>query len=444
MCRRAPFLIVLLMACRGSEPTIAVAPPTPPACPGPSVVALPCEDEPGGNTTDAKGEDALTLVRARFEDLPGWSEDHLAEALPAFLASCEKLAALGDDEPLGVSAYGGRARDWRKACAAAARTAQAEGSPDGAARAFFEAEFTPYASHGKNGPEGKLSGYYVQSVRGSRTRHGKFQTPMLARPADLVSVELSAFVPDGRARRIWGRLDAATGSLVPYATRAEIRRRPLADEDVLVWADDPVDEIFAEIQGSARVTLDDGSVVWLAFAGKNGHTFRGVAGILRKLGELKEGQGTMQGTRAWFDAHPERFDEIADLNPSKVFFAVSPAAGALGRQEVVLTPRRSMAVDRAVIAMSTPIWVDTRAPSSAGGGVAPWRRLVIAQDTGGAILGPIRGDIYWGDDEEAAEIAGRMGGPGRMWLLLPRDLVVDHRLHDPRPGKETSNAESGR
>jgi membrane-bound lytic murein transglycosylase A len=391
------------------------------------VVVDPCpEPEPAldPNTTDSKGEDALTLARARFEDLPGWADDRHAEAVPALLASCAKLAALADGDRLGFSAYGGHARDWRAACAAAARVPAGDHA---AARALFEAEFTPYAAHGKNGPEGKLSGYYVQPARGSRTRQGKYQTPMMARPADLVSIELSEFVPDGRGRRVWGRLDAATGSVVPYATRAEIRRRPLADEHVVVWVDDPVDAIFAEIQGSAKVTLDDGGVMWLAFAGKNGQRFRGVGGILRKLGELQRGEGTMQGTRKWFQAHPERFHEIADMNPAKVFFEVSPRAGAIGRQDVILTPRRSMAVDRAVIALSTPIWVDTRAPVSATGGVAPWRRLLVAQDTGGAILGPIRGDIYWGDDAEAAEIAGRMGGPGRMWLLLPRKLDVPTR-----------------
>jgi membrane-bound lytic murein transglycosylase A len=423
--RSALAVPILLWACNQPprEPPPQATPPPAQACPESKIVVLPCDDEPQPNTTDAKGEDTLTLVAATFADLPGWADDRHAEALVAFVASCTKIAALKDDEPLGASAYGGRARDWRAACAAAAQVPPGD---DAAARAFFEAEFAPYQSNGKNGPEGKLSGYYVQAARGSRTRHGKFQTPLLARPADLVSIELGDFIPDGRARRIWGRFDAATGKVVPYATRAELRRRPLADQDVVIWLDDPVDAIFAEIQGSARVTLDDGAVVWLAFAGKNGHTFRGVGGILRKLGELEQGEGTMQGIRAWFAAHPDRFDEIADLNPAKVFFEISDRAGAIGRQDVVLTARRSMAVDRAVIALSTPVWVETRAPTSASGGVGPWRHLVVAQDTGGAILGPIRGDIYWGDDAEAAEIAGRMGGPGRMWLLLPRALDLPH------------------
>jgi membrane-bound lytic murein transglycosylase A len=140
------------------------------------------------------------------------------------------------------------------------------------------------------------------------------------------------------------------------------------------------------------------------------------------MGELKSGQGTMQGIRAWFQAHPERYHEIVDQNPAKVFFDISPRAGAIGTQNVVLTPQRSMAVDRAVIAMSTPVWVDTKVRLTRKGKARPWRRLLIAQDTGGAILGPVRGDIYFGHDARAADIAGRTGGAGRMWLLLPRSI----------------------
>ncbi|HEU5060537.1 MAG TPA: MltA domain-containing protein, partial [Kofleriaceae bacterium] len=292
------------------------------------------------------------------------------------------------------------------------------------ARAFFEAQFRPYAALGAGGATGKLTGYHVQALRGSRTRHGRYQVPLLGRPPDLVSVELSAFVPDGRGRRIWGRIDRASGKLVPYPTRAELRRLPVDDQRVVVWVDDPVDAVFAEIQGSGKVALDEGGTLWIGFAGKNGHTFRGVGGILRRMGELARGEGTMQGIRAWFAAHPERYHEIVDQNPAKVFFQISRRAGAIGTQGVVLTPRRSLAVDRAVIALSTPIWVETRVRLAGARRVAPWRHLLVAQDTGGAILGPVRGDIYWGDDAEAAEVAGRTGGPGRIWLLLPRSLRV--------------------
>ena len=400
-------VLVALASCARSSPRAPAGPPAP-DCP-----------EVEASATASTGDDVLTLRAVRFADLPGWSQDRHAEAIPALLASCEKIASLPDRAPLGVSRSGGRARDWRAACAAARRLPAGD---DRAARAFFESAFRPYAALGKAGPTGKLTGYHVQALRGSRTRHGRFQVPLFARPPDLVSVELGDFVPDGRGRRIWGRVD--NGRLVPYPTRAELRRLPVDEKQVVVWVDDPVDAVFAEIQGSGVVALEEGGTLWIGFAGKNGHKFRGVGGILRRMGELQPGEGTMQGIRAWFAAHPDRYHEIVDQNPAKVFFQVSPRAGAIGTQGVVLTARRSMAVDRAVIAFSTPLWVETRVKLHGARRAAPWRHLLIAQDTGGAILGPVRGDIYWGDDAEAAEVAGRTGGPGRIWLLLPRAIRI--------------------
>lgn len=385
----------------------AAAAPVCPPCP-----ELPAVDE----EAKAAAHDTMTLVPATFADLPGWADDRHAEAIPAFLRSCAKIEALGDDEPVGVDGHSGTARAWKAACRAAARLPAGD---DASARAFFEKELVPYAVHGKAGPEGKLTGYYVQTLRASRRRHGAYRVPVHARPDDLVSIDLTAFIPDARGRRIWGRLDG--GKVVPYPTRAEIRRQRLGVP--LLWADDPVDVLFTEIEGSGLARLDDGSEVWLEFAGKNGRAYRGVGKLLKELGELAPGEGTMQGIRAWFDAHPERFDEIVDRNASTVFFAISGHAGALGTQGVILTPRRSLAIDRAFVAFGTPIWVDTRAPRPREPGVHPWRRLVIAQDTGGGILGAVRGDIYWGADEDAEDVGGRMSGTGRYWLLLPRGVT---------------------
>jgi membrane-bound lytic murein transglycosylase A len=216
------------------------------------------------------------------------------------------------------------------------------------------------------------------------------------------------------------------GKLVPYHTREQIRRGALAGRGLeLMYADDAVDVLFAQIQGSARAILDDGTTAWLEFAGKNGRPYCGVGKLLRAAGLLEPGEGTMQGIRQWFRDNPRRFDEIADQNASYVFFTESGRPGAVGSQLAILTPRRSLAVDRAFIAMSTPIWVDTSAPAPGTRGVTePWRHLLIAQDTGGGILGAVRGDIYWGDDAEAGERAGRMGAPGRYWLLLPRGVTM--------------------
>jgi membrane-bound lytic murein transglycosylase A len=341
--------------------------------------------------------------------------------VPSFLISCAKLGELKDDDPVGVDGHGGKAKQWRHACAGAAKL---KAGDNAAAKAFFEAEFEPFVAAGKSGPVGKLTGYYVQEIHASRKKQGKFTVPVLGRPADLAMVDLGKFVRDGHGRHVWGRLDK--GELVPMYTREEIRKGALATQKLeLMYADDPVDVLFAQIEGSAKAKLDDGSEVWLEFAGKNGRAYLGVGGLLKQKGELKTpGSGTMQGIRKWFVDHPGRFDEIVDPDASYVFFMASKQPGAVGSQKVILTSKRSMAVDRAFIAMSTPVFVDAKAPVVGKiGTVAAWQHLLIAQDTGAGIQGAVRGDIYWGDDRDAEELGGRMGGAGRYWVLLPKGVT---------------------
>jgi membrane-bound lytic murein transglycosylase A len=375
--------------------------------------------EPSAVEGSTAPRDALTLTPVGFADLPGWADDNLAEAVPPFRASCDKLRGLADEAPVGADGHGGKARNWRKACAAAAKLLPGNNA---AARAMFEAEFVPYIAQGMAGATGKLTGFYVAEIHASRTRHGVFQTPVLGRPDDLVMVDLSAYLKDAHGRRIWGRMDH--GELVPYYTREEIRKGALARRGLeLMYADDPVDLLFAQIEGSAKAILDDGTSVWLEFAGKNGRAYKGVGGVLRGGGYLKPGEGTMQGIRTWFHDHPDRFDAIADQDASYVFFIASRTPGAVGSQKTTLTARRSIAVDRAFISLSTPIWVEASVPVPGKKAVTEvWHHLLIAQDTGAGIVGAVRGDIYWGDDAEAAELGGRMGGPGKYWLLLPRGV----------------------
>lgn len=364
--------------------------------------------------------DALTLSKAKWTDVPGWPDDKVAEAIPAFLLSCKALASLGDDEAVGTDGHGGKAKQWRKACAAAAKVPAGDSK---AAHAFWEAEFDAYSAAGKSGTTGKLTAYDVQEMHASRKKHGKFKYPIYARPNDLVMIDLGKFQSDAHGRHVWGRLDK-DGELQPYFTRKEIRQGALDNKNLeLMYADDPVDVIFAQIEGSAKAIMEDGSTVWLEFAGKNGRAYKGIGATLRGSGELKAGEGTMQGIRKWFNDHAARYDEIVDQDASFVFFKESKEPGAIGSQKTVLTAKRSLAVDRAFIAMSTPVWVDTNAPIKGKSGTEKWQHLLIAQDTGGGILGAVRGDIYWGDDAEAAELGGRMGGPGKFWILLPKGVT---------------------
>jgi membrane-bound lytic murein transglycosylase A len=423
------FAILVLVGCSG-EPS--AAPPTSPAAPAPprdagapvatagsgsgsaAVPVCDCEDD---DEPPPPTHDQLTLTKTDWKGLPGWGDDKHAEAVPSFLRSCEKLAALKDSEPVGHDGHGGTAKQWRKACAAALKV---KAGDNAAAKAMFEREFVPWIAAGKAGVDGKMTGYFVQEMRGSRKRKGKFQYPVFDRPKDLVMVDLSKHIKDAHGRRIWGRLDSK-GDIVPFHTRQEIRLGALAGKGLeIMYVDNPVDLLFAHIEGSAKAVMEDGSVVWLEFSGKNGRSYRGVGGVLKSIGALsKPGSGTMQGIRAWFDANPKRFDEVVDQSHSFVFFSESKKPGAMGSQMTVLTARRSMAIDRAFVAHSTPIWVETRAPKPGKPGSEIWRQLLIAQDTGGGIRGAVRGDIYWGDDAVAADLGGRMGGKGRYWLLLP-------------------------
>lgn len=385
-------------------PVVAHAAPDMPTC-------IPVEGEQAPH-------DQLKLAKVAYKDLPEWSTDKLAEAVVSFKLSCAKLATMKPDEPAGVDGHGGKVKQWKKACDAAAKVPAGD---DDAARKMFEAEFTPYTAAGKAGVVGKLTGYYVQEIHASRKKQGKFQTPVLARPKDLLMIDLGQFVGDAHGKRLWGRM--VGGELLPYYTREEIRKGKLDGQGLeLMYVDDPVDLLFAQIEGSAKAVLDDKTEVWLEFDGKNGRAYKGVGGVLRGSGELEKGQGTMQGIRKWFHDHPNRYNEIADQDASYVFFKESKEPGAVGSQKTVLTTQRSAAVDRAFFAMSTPIFVEGHVPVVGKPGTEVWHHLLISQDTGAGIVGAVRADIYWGDDRAAEEIGGRMGGPGRYWVLLPNGV----------------------
>lgn len=406
----------LVTAC-GVE-VVATAPPVPP-----EIIVVECEaeaaqpnDAPVGDAKTTFGNDALTLARASFDDLPGWSSDRHAEALPAFLRSCAKLDEEADDAAVGAAAYSGTASQWRTACVAARRVPVGDHDK---ARSFFETHFHVYATGGQQGAQGKMTGYYVAPLRASRTRTGQYLFPLYARPKELVSIQLSEFIPDGRSRRVWGKVDQKTGSVVPFGDRKQVRQQ-LTDDQVLLWVDDPVDAIHVEIEGSGRAQLDDGSEVWVGFAGKNGLVSGQNGTVMRAMRALREAKAGAP----WTERDLEAYFKISDTKTSIVFFEEQKRGGAVGTQDVVLTGGRSVAVDRAVIPLSAPLWIDTTAPPAPGERHGPWQRIVVAQDTGGAILGSVRVDVYFGDDEAAGKIASHVNGPGRVWVLLPTEIKV--------------------
>jgi membrane-bound lytic murein transglycosylase A len=365
-------------------------------------------------------EPAVELRPVAFADLPGWPDDDPSAALAAFGRSCAVLARRDPGDAMGRAAWAGRIGDWRDVCAAAGGIA-----PDReAARAFFERGFVPVAVTDRGAAEGLFTGYYEPLLAGSRTPDARYRVPLHRRPPDLVSVDLGDFDDSLSGKRIAGRI--ADGRLRPYPDRAAIDGGDLAGRGLeLLWVDDAIAKFFLQIQGSGLVELQDGQRLRVGYADQNGRTYRAIGRDLVEMGELTREEVSLQSIRDWLRAHPDRAAALMAKNPSYVFFRelgdAATTPGPVGAQNIALTPERSIAVDRQFVPLAVPIWLDTTAPFPDG--ERPFRRLLIAQDTGGAIKGLVRGDVFWGSGELAEHVAGHMKSRGRWFVLLPRPLA---------------------
>jgi membrane-bound lytic murein transglycosylase A len=329
-----------------------------------------------------------------FAAIPGWSSASLAPGLSAFAAGCARIAA---------------ASPLRRTCEAA-RTTRAD--DEAAARAFAESTFDAWSI---SSAEGMVTGYYEPVLSGSRTRSERFRFPVYGVPADLVAVDLESINPELKGLRLRGRLEG--NRLVPYRTRAEIESGGF-QAPVLAWVEDPIELFFLQIQGSGQLALDTGGRLRLGYADQNGHPYRSIGRFLVERREMTLDQASMQGIKAWAAANPRKLREALDANPSYVFFHETPdsAAGPVGTLGVPLTAGYSIAVDPRHVPLGAPVFLATTMPLS----TQPLERLVVAQDTGGAIRGAVRADFYWGSGAEAGALAGRMRQQGRMWILWPK------------------------
>lgn len=360
--------------------------------------------------------EALILQPASFAQLPGWRADNTAEALEPLQKSCALVARKDPAQDFGAA---GKVADWLVPCAALEAVPAGDGE---AARAYFETYFTPMRATSNGDADGLFTGYYEPSLRGARMRGGPYQYPLYARPDDLVTADLGLFLDSLAGQRVTGRVqqDAKGKIFVPYAKRAEIAALGVPAR-ALAWVDDPVGAFFLEIQGSGRIELDDGTVMHAGYAIQNGHPYTAVGRAMRDDGLFAEDEKiTMQKIRAWLSANPQTAQSVMNKNESYVFFEEREAEGAVGAQGVVLTPLRSAAVDRHFIAYGTPLWLDIESPEGPGMRI---QRLVIAQDTGGAIKGPVRGDLFWGHGARAEEMAGVMQSRGGYWMLVPKNAA---------------------
>jgi membrane-bound lytic murein transglycosylase A len=370
-----------------------------------------------GSWPKAPVSTGLHFSTAQFSDLPDWARDDQAQALDVFKRTCKRLTTLAPNAPMGGAQAYGTVSDWLPVCAQGASVLPSD------ARGFFESAFEPLAVSDGDRPQGLFTGYYESEARGSRLRQHSSQVPLYARPDDLVELDLGEFAPDLKGRRTAGMV--IQGRLKPYPDRAAIDEGALGPRGrPLVFIDDPIDAFFMEIQGSGRVVLSDGETIRMTFAGQNGHAYTALGQVMIKRGLMRREDVTMASLRAYLSAHPDQRDELLRANRSYVFFKISPIVdpnlGPPGADGLPLTAGRSLAIDRSHHALGVPIYLSADDPA---GIQPPIRRLMIAQDTGGAIRGPVRGDVFWGFGQQAEAQAGAMKARGQIFVLVPKNIA---------------------
>lgn len=387
--RGAFALLLLLAACTPAAPPTpaALAVPPPPAAPS----APPSPPSP-----------VPALEAASWETLEGWGEDDQSLALGPFLMSCRVLR----NRP-----------GWEGVCAEALNVPA--GDP-AAVRAFFESRFIPYRVRNPDGSDaGTITGYYVPDLRGSRVQSERFPYPVYGVPDDLLVIDLRSVYPDLGNYRLRGRLEGRR--VVPYHDRSTIDGdgQPLKGKEIC-YVEDPVELFFLHIQGTGRVSLEEGGRIMVHYADQNGHPYRSIGKLLLDRGAMTRDQMSMQNIQAWAAANPGETRALLGENPSYVFFREGRGdgepTGALG---VPLTSERSIAIDPRTVPLGAPVFLSTTRPVVS----EPMRRLMVAQDTGGAIKGAVRADFFWGIGDAAGHFAGRMKHKGRMWVLLPAEMA---------------------
>jgi membrane-bound lytic murein transglycosylase A len=397
--------LLLAAACASPPPPVVVTAPEPLICPpAEKAVCPPAAPSPAPAPVPApvpEVEYRGRLQPASWIEIPDWGREPLRDSLVAFARGCVTLVK----QPA-----------WEAVCAAAA--AFPTTATEREIASFFEAGFDPYqVINADETTSGMVTGYYEPLLRGSRTRTRTYRYPIYAPPQDLLVIDLSSVYPDLKHKRLRGRLEG--NRVVPYFARGDIDAEPAPLKGLeIVWVDNAVELFFLHIQGSGQVQLENGERVRVGYADQNGHPFRSLGRLLIQKGEIPPERASMQGIKDWALHHPQKVKQFMNANPSYVFFRELPPdlPGPIGSLGVPLTAERSVAVDPRVIPLGVPVYLATTFPNSP----QPLNRLMVAQDTGGAINGGVRADFYWGFGDAAGSQAGKMRQSARMWVLLPK------------------------
>jgi len=363
----------------------------------------------GCETSRHRAAEPAAAPTARFEPvkwskLPGWKTDDALAAWPAVVSTCHVLGARAE---------------WQAFCSAVMAASPADAA---FVRGFLEQQLTPYrierVTGRKRETRGLVTGYYEPLLHGARERSEAFATPLYRPPEDLLIVDLASVIPELKGKRVRGRLEG--NKVVPYYTRAATREAPSLAGHEIVWIDNALDAFMLEIQGSGRVQLTTGETIRLQYADQNGQPYRSIGRYLADKGYMTIDQVNTPAIRNWLAANPARVNEVLDSNPSVVFFNEAPledpSIGPKGAQGMPLTAGRSIAVDPKFLPLGAPMFLSTTHPGSE----LPLQRVVVAQDTGGAIRGPVRADLFFGFGSDAGAQAGMMKNDLEMWLLWPR------------------------
>ena len=375
----------------------------------------------------------LILTPAEFSALPGWGEDDFKDFAQGFARSCLRIMKNPEDKPFGVMSKEhrqvGTYGDWQSLCKKFARIKNPADI-----KTYFEANFIPYQVSADDESLGTFTGYYEASLQGSRKKSERYNIPLHKRPKDLVMVNLGEFREELKGTRIAGRVKA--GQLKPYEAREEIVNGDWSHTDkgdVLLWVDDAVDAFFVQIQGSGLVEMDGGGLMRIGYDGQNGHPYYAIGRELVKREELVKEKVSMQAIRKWLEENPDQADKIMNTNKSYVFFREIIGEGPLGAEGIPLTSLRSLAVDRTLFSYGTPLWLSIASQEvvekeertetiQIREHIPSMNRMMIAQETGGAITGPVRGDVFWGHGAMAESMAGIMNEKGKYWVMLPKIL----------------------
>ena len=365
----------------------------------------------------------LRYRQVPFSQLPGWDAVDVKKSLAAFQLSCRAFLKQNPDKFVGSDVFDVTVKDWHPACRAIASLS----SSNEDIKAFFQTWFVPVEFFQKKPVSGLFTGYYMPLLQGSLTPTKKYHVPLYGMPRNLIRIPLGLFDPKLKNRTFFGRV--VGHRMVPFYTREEINHGAIRNvAPVIVWLDNYVDRSFLEIQGSGLVQLRDGSLLAVGYEAQNGAAYTAIAKVLIDKGVMTRDNASMQRIRSYLALHPDELHSVLNQNKSFIFFSLLAKNAALGSQGVALTPGYSLAVDRQWVPLGTPIWLNTTRPYQHTDRQKPFQRLMIAQDTGGAIKGVVRGDVYWGAGEQATAIAGRMKNPGHYWLLLPRSVLERYKI----------------